>query len=131
MKRTLLLLVAIFLIAIPFILQAQNKPVINSNITGVVVDASSNENLLGAYVIIKGTTNGSVTNANGEFHLLSAQKLPFTLLVSYIGYKTKQVLINEPKVIIKLEPNENELSEVVISSRRRQESSQEIGRAHV
>ena len=126
MKRTLLLHVAIFLIAIPFLLQAQNKPVINSNITGVVIDATTNENLLGAYVIIKGTTNGSVTNANGEFHLLSAQKLPFTLLVSYIGYKTKQVLINEPKVIIKLEQNENELSEVVISSRRRQESSQDV-----
>ena len=126
MKRRLLIYVATFLIAIPVLLQAQNKPVINSNITGQVVDASTNETLFGAYVIIKGITNGSVTNSNGEFHLMSAQKLPFTLRVSYIGYKTREVLITEPKVIIKLEQNQNELSEVVISSRRRQESSQDV-----
>ncbi|MEI6138408.1 MAG: TonB-dependent receptor [Mariniphaga sp.] len=126
MKRRLLIYVATFLIAIPFLLQAQNKPVINSNITGQVVDAATNETLFGAYVIIKGITNGSVTNSNGEFHLMSAQKLPFTLRVSYIGYKTREILITEPKVIIKLEQNQNELSEVVISSRRRQESSQDV-----
>ena len=126
MKRRLLIFVAIILIAVPIFLTAQNKPVINSDITGQVVDASTNETLFGAYVIIKGITNGSVTNSNGEFHLMSAQKLPFTLRVSYIGYKTREVLITEPKVIIKLEQNQNELSEVVISSRRRQESSQDV-----
>ena len=80
MKRIILLNIVLFLTTSPYLLQAQNKPVINSNISGRVINVSTNENLLGAYVIIKGTTNGSVTNANGEFHLLSAQKLPFTLL---------------------------------------------------
>ncbi len=126
MKRIILLNIVLFLTTSPYLLPAQNKPVINSNISGRVINVSTNENLLGAYVIIKGTTNGSVTNANGEFHLLSAQKLPFTLLVSYIGYKTQEILINESKVLVKLEENKNELSEIVISSRRRQESSQDV-----
>jgi len=116
----------IFISLFPFLLSAQNKPVINSNITGRVINGSTNENLFGAYVIIKGTTNGSVTNSNGEFHLLSAQKLPFTLLVSYVGYKSREIQVSETKLVIKLDENKNELSEIVVNSRRRQETSQDV-----
>ncbi len=116
----------VYLVFAPAVLKSQNKPVINSNITGRVINGQTNENLFGAYVIIKGTTNGCVTNTNGEFRLLSAQKLPFILRVSYIGYKSEEIMIKENKVLVKLEENENELSEVVISSRRRQESSQDV-----
>lgn len=77
-------------------------------------------------MIIKGTTNGSITDADGEFRLLSAQKLPFNIIVSYIGYKSQVILLTGQRVIIKLEENQNELSEVVISSRRRQETSQDV-----
>lgn len=126
MRRLFATLAICCLGLVPVTLPAQNKPVINSNITGRVINGETNENLFGAYVIIKGTTNGCVTNSNGEFRLLSAQKLPFILVVSYIGYKSQEVLIKENKVLVKLEENENELSEVVISSRRRQESSQDV-----
>ncbi len=126
MKRLILIIALVQVLFVPAALKAQNKPVINSNISGRVINGSTNENLFGAYVIIKGTTNGCVTNTNGEFRLLSAQKLPFVLLVSYIGYKSQEILIKENQVLVKLEENENELSEVVISSRRRQESSQDV-----
>lgn len=105
---------------------AQDTPTINANITGKVVDAVTNEALIGATVSIKGTTNGAQTDANGEFKLITGQKLPFTLVVSYIGYQKREVVITEPNVEIRLDAAQNQLSDVVITSRRRQESAQSV-----
>jgi iron complex outermembrane receptor protein len=112
-------------ILLPFLSSAQ-EPTINATIRGTVIDAKTTEKLVGATVTIKGTTNTSSTDANGEFSLITGQKLPFTLIVSYIGYLKKEVLINESKVEIQLEVNNTQLADVVVSSRRRQESIQEI-----
>ncbi|MBB3839885.1 iron complex outermembrane receptor protein [Runella defluvii] len=111
-----------------FVLQsnAQNTPVINATLSGTVIDAVTNERLIGASVSIKGTTNGASTDANGEFRLVTGQKLPFTLIVTYIGYKTRELIVNEPKVEIRLEAGSNQLEDVVVTSRRRQESVQDI-----
>jgi len=116
------LLVAIFF---PLLLSAQD-PTINATVSGKILDSRSAEALIGATVTIKGTTNGDVTDANGEFSLVTGQKLPFTLIVSYIGYLKKEVLITDSKVEIKLDPNNTQLEDVVISSRRRQESAQDV-----
>jgi iron complex outermembrane receptor protein len=70
-----------------------------------VVNAKTNNLLVGATVSIKGTTNGGQTDENGEFALITGQKLPFTLLVSYTGYFKKEVVINESRVVIQLEQN--------------------------
>ena len=113
-------------ILFPLLLSAQDKPIINATITGVVLDSKTNEKLIGATVSIKGTTNGSSTDANGEFALITGQKLPFTLIISFIGYVKKEVLINESKVEIRLEQDSNQLSDIVVSSRRRQEAVQNI-----
>lgn len=107
-------------------LKAQDKPIINATVSGKVVSARTSEILIGATVSIKGTTNGATTDANGEFALITGQKLPFTLIVSYVGYLKKEILINESKVEITLEENVNQLGDVVVSSRRRQESVQDI-----
>jgi len=113
-------------ILLPFLVSAQDKPMINATVSGKVVDARTNEILIGATVSIKGTTNGAATDANGEFALITGQKLPFTLIVSYVGYQKKEIIINYGKVEIQLEENMNELSDVVVTSRRRQESVQDI-----
>ncbi|PLK43560.1 TonB-dependent receptor [Emticicia sp. TH156] len=105
---------------------AQDNPTINANVTGKVIDAVTNDPLIGATVSIKGTTNGAQTDANGEFKLITGQKLPFTLVVSYIGYQKKEVVITEPTVEIRLDATANQLSDVVITSRRRQESAQSV-----
>ncbi|NBA87806.1 TonB-dependent receptor [Emticicia sp. CRIBPO] len=112
-------------ILLPFLSSAQ-EPTINATVRGTVIDAKTTEKLVGATVTIKGTTNTSSTDANGEFSLITGQKLPFTLIVSYIGYLKKEILINESKVEIQLEVNNTQLADVVVSSRRRQESIQEI-----
>ncbi|MCU0340496.1 MAG: TonB-dependent receptor, partial [Spirosomaceae bacterium] len=115
----------LLLFASPWLL-AQNKPVINATVTGSVVDAHTNEKIIGATVAIKGTTNGAPTDANGEFALITGQKLPFTLVVSSVGYLKKEILITENKVAITLEENVSQLGDVVVSSRRRQEAVHDI-----
>ena len=99
----------------PLILSAQDKPIINATVSGKVVDARTNEALIGATVSIKGTTNGASTDANGEFALITGQKLPFTLIISYVGYLKKEVVINQSKVEITLEENVNQLGDVVVT----------------
>jgi iron complex outermembrane recepter protein len=126
MKNQITMLILLGNILFSFNLYAQNQPIINSTVSGKVVDAKTEELLIGATVSIKGTTNGSNTDVNGEFALLTGQKLPFTIIVSYIGYLKKEVEINSSNLIIRLEENENQLKEVVVSSRRRQESVQDI-----
>lgn len=56
-------------------------------LTGTIRDAGTNEPLIGASVVIKGTTIGSTTDLNGKFTLNPNRKPPFSVVVSYIGYK--------------------------------------------
>jgi iron complex outermembrane receptor protein len=126
MKQILKFTLLLTAVILPFFASAQDKPIINATVSGKVLDAKTNEFLIGATVSIKGTTNGSTTDANGEFALLTGQKLPFTLIVSFVGYQKKEIVINSSKVEILLEENTNQLSDVIVTSRRRQESVQEI-----
>ncbi len=110
---------------------AQNAPVINTTVTGKVIDGRTTKNLIGATVQIKGTTNGSSTNQNGQFTLITGQKLPFTVLVSYVGYQTQEVVLAQDNAErgpteIRLVEAANELADVTITSRRRKESSQDV-----
>ena len=59
-------------------------------ISGKVFDKNSKESLIGANVIIKGTSNGTATNLDGYFKIDSEKKLPITLIISYLGYINKE-----------------------------------------
>lgn len=56
-------------------------------IFGVIKDAVTNEPILGATVIIEGTTLGAVTGIDGDFKIANAPKDGFKLRVSYVSYK--------------------------------------------
>ena len=60
-------------------------------ITGKVTDIN-NEPIIGANVVVKGTKNGMITDLNGGFHLDVADK-EVTLVVSYIGFTTREVSV--------------------------------------
>ncbi|WP_372638579.1 SusC/RagA family TonB-linked outer membrane protein [Fodinibius sp.] len=62
-------------------------------IGGTVTDANSGETLPGVNVIIKGTSTGTSTNAEGNFSL-EVSSLQDTLMVSFVGYQTQEVPIN-------------------------------------
>ncbi|SHM84575.1 TonB-dependent receptor [Flavobacterium chilense] len=97
------------------------------NVEGVV-KTSENIPLEAANVIVKGTTSNTTTDANGKFTIDSRGKLPLTLLIQYVGYKTTEIELTDLptaplQVTIK---EENELIEVVVSSRRRIEKVQDV-----
>jgi TonB-linked SusC/RagA family outer membrane protein len=82
-----------------------------SVIKGQVVDANG-EPIIGASVVVKGTTNGTITDLDGKFSLNNAIKK--TLEISYIGYKTLTVQATEGNMRIVLKEDTEVLEEVVV-----------------
>ena len=87
----------------------QQKKAIN----GVVFDGGMNEPLIGANVVVKGTTNGTVTDLDGKFTL---EATPTDILViSCIGFKTLEIKASEAaKGKITLNEDSQALDEVVV-----------------
>ncbi len=81
-------------------------------ITGVVKDATG-ETIISASVVVKGTTVGTVTNFDGQYTLAVPTNAK-TLVVSYIGMKTKEVAITGNVVNIVLEDDNQLLEDVVV-----------------
>ncbi|ADV44999.1 TonB-dependent receptor [Bacteroides helcogenes] len=83
----------------------------NITVKGHVKDAVGE--VIGANVVEKGnTTNGTITDLDGNF-TLSVRK-GATLIVSFIGYKSQEVVVNGPSVIVTLQDDAELLSEVVV-----------------
>ena len=84
-----------------------------STITGLVLDASG-EPIIGASVLVKGTSNGSITDLDGKF-TLSNVPTNGTISVSYIGYTTQEISIKGQKNFsVKLLEDAKALDEVVV-----------------
>jgi iron complex outermembrane recepter protein len=83
---------------------------------GTIKDDKNGEPLVGATVVIKGTTVGTVTDFDGNFDLKLDRKLPVTLSVSFIGYLTQELEVKEAGAPIKLnlKTNETVLKEAVV-----------------
>ncbi|MDE6491157.1 MAG: SusC/RagA family TonB-linked outer membrane protein, partial [Muribaculaceae bacterium] len=81
------------------------------SVSGRVTDESG-EPLVGATVQEKGTSNGTMTNADGLFSLNVAQGK--TLVFSYIGYITQEIAANSTTINVTLRSDENLLDEVVV-----------------
>ncbi|WP_460981323.1 SusC/RagA family TonB-linked outer membrane protein [Spirosoma fluminis] len=82
-------------------------------ITGRVVDEKSNP-LPGVTIVLKGTSTGTTTNADGVY-MLSVPASTGTLTFSFIGYTSQDVVINNRSTIdVSLVPAATELNEVVV-----------------
>ena len=88
------------------------------NINGKVVDGQTNETLIGVNVKINGTNIGTATNLDGNFNI-NIKELPIKINVSYIGYKTEEILISSSNpLLIKLYVNSKEIDEVKVIDTR-------------
>ena len=97
------------------------------NIEGAVT-TNQNIPLEAANIVIKGTTSNTISDSSGKFIIDTKGKLPLTLLVQNVGYKTAEIEITSlaiPSLQITL-IEENALVEVVVSSRRRIEKVQDV-----
>lgn len=86
-----------------------------STVSGVVTD-DLGEPLPGATVLVKGTQNGTITDADGKFSLTISDDAAI-LVVSYLGYNTLELEIGSQAVFnVQLEPDESTLDEVVVTA---------------
>lgn len=84
------------------------------NLKGTVTDASTHEGLIGANIKIKGTTQGCITDIDGNFSL-SNVSAKAVLVVSSIGYGTQEVPVNgQSQLNIVMKEDSELLAEVVV-----------------
>lgn len=105
MKNFNYLLIFIFS---PFVLLAQ------TTIKGKVAD-NQNIPLPGSSILVKGTSKGVTTDFDGNFSI-QIDKIPATLVVSYLGYKTRNISVTDNKSILTiiLQEDDEKLDEIVV-----------------
>ncbi|HEY9488323.1 MAG TPA: carboxypeptidase-like regulatory domain-containing protein, partial [Chryseosolibacter sp.] len=84
------------------------------DISGTITDSNTGENVPGVNILVKGTNEGTTSDANGSFRLVVPEGNA-TLVFSFIGYKTLEVPVgNQTSFNISLEPDTKLLEEVVV-----------------
>ncbi|WP_280744907.1 MULTISPECIES: TonB-dependent receptor [unclassified Parabacteroides] len=97
------------IILIPNAMIAQQN---TRTITGIVSDQFG-EPLIGATVMVKGSTTGTITDMDGGFSITSTPGA--VLIISYIGYQSKEVAVgNQSNLSVTLEEDNQRLDEVVV-----------------
>jgi hypothetical protein len=90
------------------------RSVEEKTVTGKVISADDGSALPGINVVLKGTTLGTSTNADGNYWI-NASADDATLVFSFIGLKTQEIKIGSGAVInVSMEPDAVQLSEVVV-----------------
>lgn len=79
---------------------------------GLVKDATG-ESVIGASVVVKGTTNGTITDFDGNFSLDGIKKGD-VIVISYVGYQTQEIKWNGSPLNVILKEDSKTLSEVVV-----------------
>ena len=108
MRRKLMLLLTCLLIGIGLV-NAQT-----SKVTGVVTSEEDGLPVVGASIMVKGTTIGTVTDLDGKFTLPNVPSSAETLLISFVGMKQQEVVV-KPHVVVVLHPDSEILDEVVVT----------------
>lgn len=86
----------------------------HQKVTGTVVSSSDNQPLPGVNVVVKGTTNGTITNFDGQYQLNAAQG--DVIVFSFIGFNSQEVAFTGQSTIdISLDEEASELNEVVVT----------------
>ena len=105
LRKLLLMLVMVFSFTIT---QAQQKVV-----TGTVTDANDGMGIPGVSIVVKGTTIGTTTNIDGNYTLEADASS--TLVYSFVGYKTQEILVgDQTQINVILNVETENLSEIVI-----------------
>lgn len=112
-KKTKLLSILRLVTAILFLFSSEVLAQ-SLSISGKVIDKNSQEPVIGASVLIEGTSNGTITDLDGNF-MLSNVPSKGSLVVSYIGYATQTLPINgRTSFSVVLAEDTETLDEVVV-----------------
>ena len=110
MKKRLFLSLVCLLMGIGLTI-AQNS----TKITGVVVSEDDGEPVIGATVLIKGTTLGTITDVDGNFSFTTYPQGAKILQVSYIGMQKQEVAIKPGVIRVRMKADTKMLDEVVVT----------------
>ena len=114
MKNRIIILVACLML-LPLSAMAQRV------VTGTVVDANTEQPLIGASLYWKNTTAGATTSVDGTFSIRRVSGFE-TLVVDYLGYDVVELVMDnkdENNIIIPLTPSAVDIDEVVIEGQQR------------
>ena len=97
------------------VLTAEEKKSTTRQISGTVLDKATNEPVIGASVIIRGTTQGTITDYNGQFILDNVATGQY-IECAYLGYETQdiRVTVNSDSYKVFMVESTAELDEVVV-----------------
>lgn len=110
MRKSILLFVLFTLTSIPLLLFAQG----GYQVTGHIISAEDNQPMIGVSVWEKGTTNGVITDMNGNYSI-TVTKSPAILQFSYIGMKTMEKQVSAAtRIDLKMESDAQMVEEVVV-----------------
>lgn len=95
-----------------------------TKITGKITEALVGDVMAGVNIAIKGKVTGTTSNLDGTFTLYTQVPLPYKIVVSYIGYQTQEITIDEnTKVVnIVLQEQITQSQEVVVAAARLEEN---------
>ena len=110
MRKSILLFVLFALLNIPLMLFAQS----GYKVKGHIISAEDNQPMIGVSVLEKGTTNGVITDIDGNYSI-TVTKSPATLQFSYIGMQTIYKQVNaSTRIDLKMESSAQQMDEVVV-----------------
>lgn len=96
------------------VLAQQPQPIINASLIGTVIDGTTKEPIEGVTIQLEAVTHRVKTDRHGKFQFVTGQKLPFTLILTFVGYQKKRVVVNTSSAVIELSPTSEDLEEVVV-----------------
>lgn len=89
----------------------------NTTLNGVVQNSQTQGFISAVSITVKGSSSGTFTDERGNFKIVIGQKLPVTLLISSVGYETKEVAVSSATNLkVQLKPSNSLGQEVVISA---------------
>ncbi len=108
LNRKFLLLSVFLLLTLVSLAQVKVK--------GTIKDDNTGETIVGATVILKGSTTGGLTDIDGKFEFIVPESPPFVLVVSYLGFQTQEFKVTSPnqKIQIGLSTDEVLMSEIEV-----------------
>jgi iron complex outermembrane receptor protein len=115
------MLVCFFCCLSPVFSKAQDLLV---QVQGRVFDQATKDPLVGAAVLIKNTVSSTITGYDGRFKLQTKLQFPFTIVVTYVGYETREFEVkNQEPLDISIPSKTVIAEEMVVTASRREESN--------
>ncbi len=119
-------IVSRLLLTLAFVLAGQTMWAQTKTVSGVVKDATG-DTVIGASVLEKGTTNGTISDLNGQFKIkVSNDKA--VLQISFVGYQTQEIsLAGKTDITVVMQDDSKILDEVVVVGYGQQKKESVVG----